>query len=222
MWTFGILLWEICEFGKLPYFELSDDEVISRVLTEKNYVLGQPTMPSLLLREELYELMSSCWDPQPTKRPPASTLVHTLSHLLSTSTSTPRPPQQYEKEDFEARWQGANGKKKSVSFSDGMPSGDQIQTKPSSSPFSKTQIPFENQNGDPPPSIDLSKPADPEEEVWRKRLERGDISKKVRVKPVLPFVCISMYYVCVSGLKTKAIYFFKKILFAIKGSWNLI
>jgi hypothetical protein len=48
-----VVLWEICEFGKLPYSNLSDDEVIMKVLGEGTVRLS---LPSLLCpqRQNLY------------------------------------------------------------------------------------------------------------------------------------------------------------------------
>lgn len=233
VWTFGVVLWEICEFGKLPYFELNDDEVISRVLSDRTYILGQPTMPCLLLREKLYNIMTSCWNPVPEKRPSISTIVEILSAYL-----TEFQFQGKKKDDFDTKWEqlgnGQTGvlnhntnkqgtpsnesvKKKSVSFQESSPNPkvetvtltdtkptrsspqvvkNHVQTRNpvnfrtesetetdvfgASSSFSKTQINFENVNGqDPFPSLDLWKPADPDEELWRTRIERGDISQKV-------------------------------------------
>jgi serine/threonine protein kinase len=32
VWSLGVLMWEIMQFGQLPYAELSDDEVLVQVL----------------------------------------------------------------------------------------------------------------------------------------------------------------------------------------------
>lgn len=44
IWSLAIVFWEICEFCKLPYSELNDDQVITRVLGDKNYFLEKPNM----------------------------------------------------------------------------------------------------------------------------------------------------------------------------------
>lgn len=48
-----MVLWEICEFGKLPYSDLNDDEVIVRVLAEGTVRLGLPSLSSPQ-RQNLY------------------------------------------------------------------------------------------------------------------------------------------------------------------------
>lgn len=186
VWTFGILLWEIAEFGKLPYFELTDEEVISRVLSEKNYVLGGPTMPSLVMRDEIYSLMTACWTPNISKRPPISSIVQRLQLLIHALEAL--PPKKGD--DFETKWDNQL-KKKSVSFS-GEPStplqppvnfviSTPATPTTATRPFAKTQIQFERRE-DPFPSLDLWKPPDPEEEDYKKRIERGEITQKVRKK----------------------------------------
>lgn len=53
VWSLGVVLWEICEFGKLPYSDLNDDEVIVKVLGEGTVRLGQPSLSSPQ-RQNLY------------------------------------------------------------------------------------------------------------------------------------------------------------------------
>lgn len=46
VWSLAVLLWEIAEFGKMPYAELSDEEVIYQVLsTDGKTRLPQPNCP---------------------------------------------------------------------------------------------------------------------------------------------------------------------------------
>lgn len=44
VWSLGVVLWEVCEFGKLPYSDLSDDEVIVKVLGEGTLHLKPPSL----------------------------------------------------------------------------------------------------------------------------------------------------------------------------------
>ncbi|KAI4881025.1 hypothetical protein NFI96_021795 [Prochilodus magdalenae] len=63
MWSFGILLYEIITYGKIPYTGLSNAEVMARV--QRGYRIQRPeNCPS-----KLYEIMTSCWKAKPEERP---------------------------------------------------------------------------------------------------------------------------------------------------------
>ncbi|KAM9501255.1 tyrosine-protein kinase Lyn-like [Clarias gariepinus] len=63
MWSFGILLYEIITFGRIPYSGLSNGEVMARV--QRGYRMQCPeNCPS-----ELYDIMTSCWKAKPEERP---------------------------------------------------------------------------------------------------------------------------------------------------------
>ncbi|KAG1679870.1 Serine/threonine-protein kinase LMTK3 [Nymphon striatum] len=47
VWTLGVVLWEILEFGKTPYFELNDDDVLQKVVVEGSLFLEQPKTPCI-------------------------------------------------------------------------------------------------------------------------------------------------------------------------------
>ncbi|KAK6624130.1 hypothetical protein RUM44_010988 [Polyplax serrata] len=101
IWSLAVVFWEICEFCKLPYSELNDDQVIVRVLGDKNYFLAKPTM-FCLHKEEMYHLMKLCWNP-PLQRPTASQLQLILGNLISSGTK-PVDSKRLS-QDFEQRWQ---------------------------------------------------------------------------------------------------------------------
>ncbi|CAG7732208.1 unnamed protein product [Allacma fusca] len=83
VWTFGVVLWEIFEFGKLPYSQLSDDDVILRVVTDCNSTLPKISRPDTIFKDELDEIMLSCWNPQPDLRPTISAIAERISTLCS-------------------------------------------------------------------------------------------------------------------------------------------
>ncbi|GFT72203.1 hypothetical protein NPIL_682911 [Nephila pilipes] len=62
IWSFGVVLWEIFSFGKQPWYELSNHEVIQQVTAQK--VLPRP--PNC--PEEIYHLMLACWKTRPQER----------------------------------------------------------------------------------------------------------------------------------------------------------
>lgn len=63
MWSFGVLLYEIITYGKIPYPGMTKGDVMSMV--QRGYRMPQPdNCPA-----ELYEIMMSCWKNKPEDRP---------------------------------------------------------------------------------------------------------------------------------------------------------
>ncbi|KAF7275157.1 C-terminal Src kinase isoform X2 [Rhynchophorus ferrugineus] len=63
MWSFGILLWEIYSFGRVPYPRIPLADVVRHV--ENGYKMEAPEgCPS-----EIYQIMRQAWDFYPEKRP---------------------------------------------------------------------------------------------------------------------------------------------------------
>lgn len=80
MWSFGILLWEIYSFGRVPYPRIPLADVVKHV--EVGYKMEAPEgCPS-----EIYEMMRQSWDLNPTKRPMFSELKMKLLQLKNTTT----------------------------------------------------------------------------------------------------------------------------------------
>nr|XP_018916897.1 PREDICTED: uncharacterized protein LOC109043959 [Bemisia tabaci] len=98
VWSFGVVLWEICEFGKLPYTNLSDDQVIVQVLGSEKVRLPEPSFPSPF-KNHLYYLMQLCWRNH-KERPSISHILSMLNHLLTSKIKTPN-----DMDDFERRWE---------------------------------------------------------------------------------------------------------------------
>ncbi|XP_017767819.1 PREDICTED: tyrosine-protein kinase CSK isoform X2 [Nicrophorus vespilloides] len=63
MWSFGILLWEIYSFGRVPYPRIPLADVVKHV--EKGYKMEAPEG----CPPEVYEIMRLAWDLNPEKRP---------------------------------------------------------------------------------------------------------------------------------------------------------
>merc|ERR1719461_1125825 len=63
MWSFGILLWEIYSFGRVPYPRIPLGDVVKHV--EKGYQMEAPEgCPA-----QVYTIMKDAWDLDPEKRP---------------------------------------------------------------------------------------------------------------------------------------------------------
>uniref|UniRef100_A0AAY4B6J5 receptor protein-tyrosine kinase n=1 Tax=Denticeps clupeoides TaxID=299321 RepID=A0AAY4B6J5_9TELE len=78
VWSFGILLWEIFTFGGTPYPDIPMNEQFYNAL-KRGYRMSRPAHAA----EEIYEIMSKCWDEKFMKRPPFSLLVHSFGNMLT-------------------------------------------------------------------------------------------------------------------------------------------
>ncbi|XP_067214761.1 tyrosine-protein kinase CSK-like isoform X1 [Linepithema humile] len=75
MWSFGILLWEIYSFGRVPYPRIPLADVVKCV--EKGYKMEPPDgCPA-----EVYDIMRHAWDLQPENRPSFHDIKVTLGQL---------------------------------------------------------------------------------------------------------------------------------------------
>ncbi|NWX13512.1 CSK kinase, partial [Aegotheles bennettii] len=75
VWSFGILLWEIYSFGRVPYPRIPLKDVVPRV--EKGYKMDAPDgCPAVV-----YEVMKKCWTLDPGHRPSFHQLREQLVHI---------------------------------------------------------------------------------------------------------------------------------------------
>ncbi|XP_061502652.1 tyrosine-protein kinase receptor torso [Anopheles gambiae] len=75
VWSYGILLYEICTLGGSPYPAISTNRLLRYL--ESGYRMERPKSCS----ELLYDLMYSCWNLHPGERPTFSKIVHTVEQL---------------------------------------------------------------------------------------------------------------------------------------------
>ncbi|XP_049290517.1 tyrosine-protein kinase receptor torso isoform X2 [Anopheles funestus] len=75
VWSYGILLYEICTLGGSPYPSISTNKLLRYL--ESGYRMERPKSCS----ELLYDLMYSCWNLHPGERPTFSKIVHTVELL---------------------------------------------------------------------------------------------------------------------------------------------
>lgn len=62
VWSFGVILWEIFTYGKQPWFQLSNTEVIECITQGR--VLERPRVAP----KEIYDIMLGCWQREPQLR----------------------------------------------------------------------------------------------------------------------------------------------------------
>uniref|UniRef100_A0AAQ6AIQ2 Tyrosine-protein kinase receptor TYRO3 n=1 Tax=Amphiprion ocellaris TaxID=80972 RepID=A0AAQ6AIQ2_AMPOC len=114
VWAFGVTMWEIMTRGQTPYPGVENSEIYEFLI--KGERLKKPAD----CRDDIYEIMHSCWSPVPKCRPSFQHLVGQLEALwLSLSTAPPsKEPLLYvnlEGEEEEAgRGGGATGPRTSV------------------------------------------------------------------------------------------------------------
>ncbi|XP_028678490.2 NT-3 growth factor receptor [Erpetoichthys calabaricus] len=62
VWSFGVILWEIFTYGKQPFFQLANNEVIECITQGR--VLERPRS----CPKEVYDIMLGCWQREPQQR----------------------------------------------------------------------------------------------------------------------------------------------------------
>ncbi|XP_021699627.1 tyrosine-protein kinase receptor torso isoform X1 [Aedes aegypti] len=76
VWSYGILLYEICTLGGNPYPLLSTCDLIMEL--KRGYRMEKPDSCS----KELYELMLSCWSALPIDRPTFTSIHNRMEELM--------------------------------------------------------------------------------------------------------------------------------------------
>ncbi|KAK6032624.1 immunoglobulin domain protein [Ostertagia ostertagi] len=76
MWSFGILLYEIFTLGGLPYPTISNEDLLPKLLD------GYRNTKPQYCHEDIYELMTRCWDKDPNERPNFTQCIHQLKEHL--------------------------------------------------------------------------------------------------------------------------------------------
>uniref|UniRef100_UPI00358E3374 BDNF/NT-3 growth factors receptor n=1 Tax=Myxine glutinosa TaxID=7769 RepID=UPI00358E3374 len=80
VWSLGVVLWEIFTYGKQPWYQLSNNEVIECICQGR--VLERPRSCPL----EVYDLMLGCWHREPQQR---LNIAQIHSHLCSMAKASP-------------------------------------------------------------------------------------------------------------------------------------
>ncbi|XP_025077024.1 tyrosine-protein kinase CSK-like isoform X2 [Pomacea canaliculata] len=77
MWSFGILLWEIYAFGRVPYPRIPLQDVVVHV--ERGYRMEAPEG----CPPEIYTIMKQAWELDPERRPTFRSVLGRLNNLRS-------------------------------------------------------------------------------------------------------------------------------------------
>nr|DBA19503.1 TPA: hypothetical protein GDO54_015334 [Pyxicephalus adspersus] len=95
IWSLGVTLWELFDNSATPYAELSDLDVITHVIKEKEVKLPRPQLEQPYA-DRWYEVLQFCWLP-PDQRLTAEEVHRLLTYLRMQS-------QRETETDFEQRW----------------------------------------------------------------------------------------------------------------------
>ncbi|XP_044130404.1 serine/threonine-protein kinase LMTK2 [Bufo gargarizans] len=95
IWSLGVTLWELFDDCATPYAELSDNEVLTYVIKEKEVKLPKPQLEQPYA-DRWFEVLQFCWLP-PDKRLTAEEVHRLLTYLRMQS-------QRETEADFEQRW----------------------------------------------------------------------------------------------------------------------
>ncbi|XP_031141671.1 KIT proto-oncogene, receptor tyrosine kinase b isoform X2 [Sander lucioperca] len=81
VWSYGILLWEIFSLGNSPYPGMQVGSVFYRMIQD-GHRMSRPEFAPI----EMYDMMLSCWNQDPLKRPSFRKLVERTELMLSENT----------------------------------------------------------------------------------------------------------------------------------------
>ncbi|KAI6171269.1 Protein kinase domain-containing protein [Aphelenchoides bicaudatus] len=76
VWSYGVLLYECFGLGDVPYHEMENGQILAYLEEEKRL-----TMPRYCT-EQIYELMLSCWQLDPSERPTFNQIYQRLKQFL--------------------------------------------------------------------------------------------------------------------------------------------
>lgn len=77
VWSFGVLMWEIFSYGRAPYPKMSVREVMEKVQIGYRMEAPEDCQPVV------YNLMRSCWEDDPGKRPSFKKMRERLERLMA-------------------------------------------------------------------------------------------------------------------------------------------
>ncbi|KAL6050581.1 hypothetical protein STEG23_023713 [Scotinomys teguina] len=81
VWSYGIFLWELFSLGSSPYPGMPVDSKFYKMIKEGFRMLSPEHAPA-----EMYDVMKTCWDADPLKRPTFKQVVQLIEKQISEST----------------------------------------------------------------------------------------------------------------------------------------
>ncbi|XP_012579675.1 PREDICTED: mast/stem cell growth factor receptor Kit isoform X2 [Condylura cristata] len=82
VWSYGIFLWELFSLGSSPYPGMPVDSKFYKMIKEGFRMLSPEHAPA-----EMYDIMKTCWDVDPLKRPTFKQIVQLIEKQISDSSN---------------------------------------------------------------------------------------------------------------------------------------
>ncbi|XP_049645917.1 mast/stem cell growth factor receptor Kit [Suncus etruscus] len=82
VWSYGIFLWELFSLGSSPYPGMPVDSKFYKMIKEGFRMLSPEHAPA-----EMYDVMKTCWDADPLKRPTFKQIVQLIEKQISDSST---------------------------------------------------------------------------------------------------------------------------------------
>lgn len=197
IWSLGVCFWEVYECGAQPYAELTDDEVVSRVLGPPHVRLAKPKT-NVLFTDYMYRLMQLCWS-NSELRPTINQVYPMIEDLVnvhknSTEVTYDSLP------DFDRRWDSFKPNVKFdthlTQWNSGLDSFDNLDESWTPNLFNDIQDNDSNLSNATAAQPELrfklgpltsstmrtSSESETEDENWKRKVERGLYTEKVRQK----------------------------------------
>ncbi|XP_077865911.1 tyrosine kinase receptor Cad96Ca-like [Saccoglossus kowalevskii] len=76
IWSYGIVMWEIFNFGDTPYPEMTPADIIHEL--QQGYKMPKPSSCSVAI----YTMMTQCWNETPSTRPECSDIISNIYTIL--------------------------------------------------------------------------------------------------------------------------------------------
>ncbi|EKX30784.1 hypothetical protein GUITHDRAFT_58757, partial [Guillardia theta CCMP2712] len=73
VWAFGVTMWEIWTYGEVPYWAITDDELVGPKVVDGERLAAPASCPP-----QVYAIMQECWKEQKNERPSFSDLQKKL------------------------------------------------------------------------------------------------------------------------------------------------
>eukprot|EP00043_Microstomoeca_roanoka_P006432 m.62656 g.62656 ORF g.62656 m.62656 type:complete len:600 (-) comp13411_c0_seq1:72-1871(-) len=84
VWSFGVVLWEIMTFGKVPYPTMDNEQVIEQVCDEEYRMPCPERCPAAI-----YDMMRQCWEEEPEDRATFAQLYASLLEMTGAISKAP-------------------------------------------------------------------------------------------------------------------------------------